>query len=474
MRLKALHKAGDALAGWNAADRSAYFRTGVKSAFPTHSPVPLRTGCACTLAPNACNSKTTARTHGASGKHLAARSSTVLRSDVISPAKCAALLRAIRVPIVLIAAIATSGCGDTRFQDSTGTAIGVLLPMTGSTASYGQDTWNGISLAVDEIRAQNSGSVDFRLVLADEMSSREQVAPQTKSLIEGNRAAVIIGDAASSHTMQAAIVCKEAQIPLVTPVSTNDDLTQDTDRYGNRVFRVCYKDSFQGTALARFARVDLKARSAVVLIDQGQAYSVGLGKRFEKQFTDDGGTTHTEYFTAGEKDYTTLVHKVAQRKPDVIAFTGYYPEAGAMLRAAKDVWAQVPVVGGDALDSEDLLPLAGDTKIRVFFTTHFSAEDSTPSVKRFVERYQAKYDGRVPGALAALGYDAMMTVWRAMEAARAKGPVTSDSISIALSQLDFTGVTGRIRMDEDRSPDKEIVIVEARGTFKFVTRLGGR
>jgi branched-chain amino acid transport system substrate-binding protein len=351
--------------------------------------------------------------------------------------------------------------------------VGVLLPMTGDVATYGEESWNGLRIAETEIRAKDP-AFSFKTILADEQSKREQVGPATKQLIENNRAAIVVGSVASSNTMQAAVVCKEAGIPLLTPASTNDRLTDDAEKYGQDVFRVCFKDSFQGTMLGRFAQKTLKAKKAVSLIDKGQAYSVGLAEQFEKEFVRLGGTVSTEYYTSADKDYTTLVQKVGGQKPDVILISGYYPQAGPMIKLGKEAWKGIPVVGGDGLDSPDLLPLAGETDVKIYFTSHFVAADTDPVVQGFVKKYQDAYAGADPGAMAALGYDAMYAVYGAAKKAMAgnggKKPSPKE-LAAAMRGLSFTGVTGKIEIGPDRTPRKAVVIVLASGTFQFVEKI---
>lgn len=351
--------------------------------------------------------------------------------------------------------------------------IGVLLPMSGDVATYGEESWNGVKIAEKEIRAKDP-SFAFKLVLNDEQSKREQVGPQTKQLIENHGASIVLGSVASSQTMQAAIVCKEAGIPLLTHASTNDKLTDETDKYGKDVYRVCFKDSFQGTMLGRFAWNSLKTKKAVALIDKGQAYSVGLAAQFEKEFVRLGGTVATEYYTSTDKDYTTLVQKVGGLTPEVILISGYYPQAGPMIRLGKTAWKGIPVIGGDGLDSPDLLPLAGETDAKIYFTTHFVATDADPVVQDFVKKYQDAYEGKDPGAMAALGYDGLWAVYHAAKkaaAARGAEKVRPSDLSAAFAGLEFTGVTGKILIGADRSPRKAVVVVQAAGAFQFVEKI---
>jgi branched-chain amino acid transport system substrate-binding protein len=382
-------------------------------------------------------------------------------------------MRRTLLPLALVAGLLSLGGSRASTADEAPLVVGVILPMTGDVATYGEESWNGMKIAEAEIREKDQ-SFKVKLVLADEQSKREVVGPQTKQLIENEGASIIVGSVASSNTMQAAVVCKEAGIPLLTPASTNDKLTEDAAKYGENVFRVCFKDSFQGTMLARFAFKTLKAKKAASLVDKGQAYSVGLAEQFEKEFTRLGGTVVTEYYTSADKDYTTLVQKVGGLKPEVILISGYYPQAGPMIKLGKDAWKGVPVIGGDGLDSPDLLALAGETDAKIYFSSHFVATDSDPVVQSFVKKYQDVTGGNDPGAMAALGYDAMYAVYHAaVKARKARGAekVRPQDLADGLKGLEFTGVTGKILIGPDRTPQKAVVIVKAAGSFQFVEKI---
>ncbi len=368
----------------------------------------------------------------------------------------------------VLSALPLAACGG-----ETEPVIGVLLPMTGDTATYGEESWNGMRIAYDEVKAKDP-SFGMRLELADEQSKKEQVGPQTKKLVENDGARIVVGSVASSNTMEAALVCKNAGVPLLTPASTNDKLTEDVETYGTGVFRVCFKDSVQGGALARFAATTLKATSAVAVVDEGQAYARGLADNFEKTFTAGGGTVSREYYSSKDLEYKTLVQRVADKKPGVILVAGYYPQAGPMIRVAKDAWKDIPVIGGDGLDSEELLGHLKGVDVRVYFSSHFVASDTDPLVAEFVKKYKARFEGKVPGAMAALGYDAMYAVKAAVDRAKKAHPGSeyeAKNLREALQGLEFTGVTGKIVIGPDRTPHKALVIVQAKDGFQFVERV---
>jgi branched-chain amino acid transport system substrate-binding protein len=380
--------------------------------------------------------------------------------------------RATGLSLALLAVLSACGSDDPA-KGATDLTVGVLLPMTGDNATFGEESWNGMQVALDEV-ASKEPPYTMRLERNDEQSRAEQATPQTKALIENHGVPIVVGSVTSSNTMQAAIVCKEAGIPLLTPAATNDRLTAEVDKYGKDVFRVCFKDSFQGSVIAKFSWDTLGAKRAVVLVDKGQAYSVGLAENFTEAFRRLGGTAETEYYSSSDKDFTTLVQKVGATRPGVVVVTGYYGEVGPMIRVAKEAWAGIPVVGGDGLDSAQLVRLMGGPSRDVYFTTHFVATDPDPVVQEFVSKYRSRFSGKIPGAMAALGYDAILAVHEAAMRARAShpdAPFRPAHLAEGLRGLRFKGVTGDIEIGPDRTPRKALVIARAEEPFSFVEKI---
>jgi branched-chain amino acid transport system substrate-binding protein len=354
--------------------------------------------------------------------------------------------RATGLSLALLAVLSACGSDDPA-KGATGLTVGVLLPMTGDNATFGEESWNGMQVALDEV-ASKEPPYTMRLERNDEQSRAEQATPQTKALIENHGVPIVVGSVTSSNTMQAAIVCKEAGIPLLTPAATNDRLTAEVDTLG--------------------------AKRAVVLVDKGQAYSVGLAENFTEAFRRLGGTAETEYYSSSDKDFTTLVQKVGATRPGVVVVTGYYGEVGPMIRVAKEAWAGIPVVGGDGLDSAQLVRLMGGPSRDVYFTTHFVATDPDPVVQEFVSKYRSRFSGKIPGAMAALGYDAILAVHEAAMRARAShpdAPFRPAHLAEGLRGLRFKGVTGDIEIGPDRTPRKALVIARAEEPFSFVEKI---
>jgi len=302
------------------------------------------------------------------------------------------LLHARGFLLALFGALFLPACGGN--DDDGKLRVGVILPMTGDQSTYGEESWNGMLLAQDDLKAQG---VEWVFILKDEKSLKQPAGTQAKLLIENEGVHVLIGSVASSNTLQIAKVAKEAGVPLITPASTNDTLTNNRPM----VSRICFSDSFQGAVLANFA-LEKGWKNAVAVVDKGQVYSTGLAGNFQKVFEKAGGTVHFEYFTTADTDFSNTIQNVANRKPDVIFISGYYAQGGPMIRASKGKWDGVPILGGDGLDSPNLVGLVGDTSAEIYLSSHFAADAPNEKVRDFAKRYEARFQ-KPPGAMAALG-----------------------------------------------------------------------
>jgi len=348
-------------------------------------------------------------------------------------------------------------CGGS--EDSGKLKVGVILPMTGDQSTYGEESWNGMKLAQEDLKKQG---LDWELLLKDEKSDSITSGNQAKLLIENEGANVLLGSVASSNTKQIALVAKESGVPLISPASTNDTLP-DT---GGRMFsRICFKDSFQGAVLANFA-LQQGWKNAVAVVDKAQVYSTGLADNFKDVFEKGGGTVGFEYYTTADTDFSNTIQNVANRKPDVIFISGYYNQGGPMIRNAKGKWDGVPILGGDGLDSPDLVGLVGDTNAEIYMSSHFAADAPDERVRDFASRYKAQF-GKPPGAMAALGYDVLFVLADAVK--RCDDPTDPDKLAAAIAATKgVNGITGVIDLTTpDRTPIKDAVIVKVEGGLKF-------
>jgi branched-chain amino acid transport system substrate-binding protein len=244
---------------------------------------------------------------------------------------------------------------------------------------------------------------------------------------------------------------------MISPSSTNVEVT----KRGDYIFRVCFIDPYQGKVLASFARKNLKAETAAILVDARSDYSVGLAEAFHKDFVAMGGRIVDEMkYSEGDSDFSAQLTALRDSRPDVLFVPGYYTDAGLIARQAKSLGLKATLLGADGWDSPKLVEIGGDAIEGAYFSNHYSLDDPAPAVKRFVEAYKARY-GSEPDSIAATSYDAMRLLADAVtRAGSTEGKRIRDSLA---ATTDFPGVTGSITMDAERNPIKPAVVLKVEG-----------
>ncbi len=334
--------------------------------------------------------------------------------------------------------------------------VGEYGSMTGSEATFGISTDNGVKLAVKE--RNTAGGVNGRkikLISYDDQGKQQEVVTAVTRLIQQDHVVAVIGEVASSLSIAGGQVAQRNGVPMISPSSTNPQVTE----IGDMISRVCFIDPFQGYVGAKFA-YDRGMKTAGVLYDRSQAYSTGLKNDFIKAFKQMGGTVTTEQaYSKGDNDFSAQLTAIRGGNPDFIYVPGYYTDVVNVARQARKLGIKVPLIGGDGWVSEELKN-AGDALDGCFFSDHYAHEDPRPEVQEFLKRYQAAY-GRTPDSMAALGYDAANLLFDAMT--RAKSLDGKDLAAAINSTKDFKGVTGNITLDEKRNARKLAVIQKVQG-----------
>jgi branched-chain amino acid transport system substrate-binding protein len=335
--------------------------------------------------------------------------------------------------------------------------LGEYGSLTGSTATFGKSTHNGIMMAVAE--ANDKGGVlgkKIRVETVDNQSQAEQAATGVKKLINQNNVLAILGEVASSRSLAAAPICQAAKVPMISPSSTNPAVTQK----GDYIFRTCFIDPFQGTVAAKFALDTLKAKKAAILTDQKNDYSVGLTEFFTESFGKGGEIVASETYSEGDTDFRAQLTNIKSKNPDVIYIPGYYTEVGNIAVQARSLGMKQPLMGGDGWDSPKLFAIGKDAIQGSYFSNHYSADSTDPRVVKFVADFQKRYNER-PDALAAVGYDAALVM---IDSIKRAGSTDRAKIRDAIAATkNYPGVTGTITIDKDRNAIKPAVILQVKG-----------
>jgi branched-chain amino acid transport system substrate-binding protein len=345
--------------------------------------------------------------------------------------------------------------------------IGHYGSLTGSEATFGQSTSQGIQLAISEFNAAGGlNGRKIKLVEYDTKGDAAEAGRVVTRLVSRDKVSAVIGEVASSLSLAGAPVCQQAGVPMISPSSTNPRVT----KVGNMISRVCFIDPFQGLVCAKFAFETKKAKRVAILLDQAQAYSVGLADEFEKAFKGLGGTITTrQSYNGGDQDFAARLTAIRDTNPDIIFVPGYYTDVANIAIQAKRLGIQAPLLGGDGWDSVKLTEIGGKAIEGSFYSNHYSADDPSPTIQEFIRKYKDEY-GAVPDGLAALGYDAANLLFDAMK--RGKSLNGADLAAAIADTKDFKGVTGTISMDANRDAVKPAVILEIKdGKPVYVTTI---
>ncbi|MEI6322666.1 MAG: ABC transporter substrate-binding protein [bacterium] len=362
--------------------------------------------------------------------------------------------------IALLLALGFASCSK---KQETGIPVGQFASLTGAQATFGQSTDRGVQLALLEING--AGGVlgqPIRLITKDNQSKPGETSTVVRELITRDKVVALIGEVASGRSLEAAPIAQRNGIPMISPASTNEKVTET----GDHIFRVCFIDPFQGTVCAKFAH-KLGAKKAAVLVDVSKDYSLGLAKSFKKEFEAEGGTiTGQQSYSGGDKDFSAQLTAIKGANPEVVFLPAYYTEAPLIIRQARQLGITVPFIGGDGWDSPELAQVGGSAVEGCYFSNHFSNQSNDPKVVAFVQSYRKKY-GDDPDAMVALGYDALSLLADAMKRAGTTDPAKVNA-AIAATK-DFSGITGKITLDEHRNPTKPAVMLQIKnGKFSFM------
>jgi len=365
--------------------------------------------------------------------------------------------------LVLFAAITIvfPGCNKSSENEI---LIGEYESLTGAEATFGISSTNGLKLAVEEIN--NSGGLlgkQIKLITYDDQGKPSEAATVVQKLINKDKVVAIIGEVASSRSKAGAQICQSSKMPMVSPASTNPEVTA----IGDYIFRVCFIDPFQATVMSKFALNSLKIKRVAVLQDVKNAYSTGLADFFIKQFKEMGGEIiEVQSYSAGDKDFKAQLTAIKSKNPEGIFIPGYYTDVGLIAIQAREIGITQPLFGGDGWESEKLTEgKAKDALEGCYFSTHVSTEDPSELIQNYIKKYKERY-GIKPDAMSFLAYDAGLILFDAIKRA---GSVEPDKIRDALAKTtNFKGVTGTISINEQRNAVKPAVIMEIKdGKFTY-------
>lgn len=363
------------------------------------------------------------------------------------------------VGALVLSACGVEGSGSGENADESETVkIGLNLALSGDVAAYGTAMRDGIELAAEEVNAE--GGVlgkQVELVEYDNQGDDAQAAQIATRLGTEDNVSVILGSDISSATKAAIQSGGQVGVPVIGPAATADDVTVAADgsveEFG---YRVGFQDSYQGRSLAEFANENLGASTAAILGDNSTDYAVGLTETFEETF--DGEVVAVENYTSGDTDFSAALTNLANQDFDVLFIPGYYEQGGPIIKQAREMGIDQPILGPDGFSNTALAELAGPSNMNdVYYTTHFTELSENPLVDEFVSNFTAKFDSS-PDSFSSLAYDSFYVAVEAIERA---GTQDSEAVNEEIAATtDFEGVTGTFSFDDMHNPIKSVNVIE--------------
>ena len=357
--------------------------------------------------------------------------------------------------------------------------IGVLAPLTGGVAEYGNAVNNGVTMFFEELNANGGiNGKQVELVVYDEEGDPVKAVTGYNYLLD-EEVVAIIGDVTTAPTIAVVTESQEEGTPMITASATAAAVTCQMNDDGTvaavyeNMFRSCFIDPFQGNKMAAFAKEQLNASTAAVLYNVGSDYSAGCAKSFQETAQAQGLEVLTvESYADGAVDFQSQLTNIAAKNPDVLFIPDYYSVVALVAQQAYAAGVKSTMLGSDGWDS--VLDVVTDPALLEgsYYCSGYSIEDTREAVQTFVANYQAKY-GATPNMFAAQGYDAAMIMAAAVEKAEASGAKAgsdayTEAIIAAMKATDMDCVTGHVTYNEYNNPEKSAAIITfENGAAKF-------
>lgn len=317
--------------------------------------------------------------------------------------------------------------------------IATVGPMTGQYAMFGEQMKNGFNLAIEDLNAKG-GVLGQKVegIVGDDVCDPKQAVSVANQLV-GENVAFVAGHFCSGSTIPASVVYDEEGIIMMTPASTNVEVTE---RGLKHVFRFVGRDNLQGAVASQYIIDNFKDKTIAIAHDK-VAYSKGLAEATKKGLNDSGiKEVFYETITPGEQDYSALVSKIKENNVDLLYYGGYHTEAGLIIRQMRKQGINTVLFSGDALVGKEFWAITGDQGKGTLMT--FGPDPRrNPDSKEIVKRLQDK--GIDPEGYTVYTYGTVQ-VWA--DAVKKAGSFDAAAVKKALHENEFETVIGTIRFDE--------------------------
>jgi branched-chain amino acid transport system substrate-binding protein len=385
--------------------------------------------------------------------------------------------------LALVASAAPAAAPLVSAQTMTPTMItvGINLPFTGADAADAANIRDGALMAIDEINS-SGGPVTIQPEIKDDGTvaagqyDPAQAATNTKQFVADDSVMAVVGPQMSGSGKAMAPIASDAGLMLITPSSTNPDITDPNfaSQYrpnGKAIyFRTVTTDAFQGPYMANYAAETLGIKSVYILDDTG-AYGEGIANTFEAQSKAKGvNVLGHDKLNPKESDYTTVLTKIKALNPDAIYYGGVQQAGVKLAKQANDVMPKVLKMGGDGMYSASFAQDAGVAAENWYATIAAPDTIDEPQAQDWVAKYKSKY-GASPQDYALTAYDAVYVINDTVTRLLTDGmPITRENVRDYAQQTNLPTLQGVISFDDNGDlKDKIISVFQVKDAlYKYV------
>jgi branched-chain amino acid transport system substrate-binding protein len=363
-------------------------------------------------------------------------------------------LASLLILVLILGACSQSSSGTGKNESGNNVKIGVVLPLTGPAALYGQQSQDGAKLAAKMIN-DDGGILKGRkieLLTEDDQSKPELGVTKFKKLIEANKVDAITGGVNSSVNMATKDVAKNKLLNVVT-VSKAPEIMADRDPYR---FRLNSTNDMDGKAFHKFIEEELKPKTVAIIAentDYGQAELKALKTNWS------GGNAPiivaTEFFDLTETDFTNPLTKLKAANADALYVVGAAIEINsAIFKQAHQLGFTntMKLLAPGNINSK-MVELAGEGAEGVISADLYQNTIENDMNKKFVEAFEKEYNHK-PEKMEMLGFESIWFVAKAMD--EAGSSTDYKKISKVLESNDWQSPRGDLKFENGQALGKVI------------------
>ena len=357
--------------------------------------------------------------------------------------------KALLVGMLLVPFLSGAAMGETL-------KVGSMSPLTGPYAADGNDIANGVRTAIAVIEAEGGipGYDEIELFPQDTACDPKQAVASANKLLNLEVVGVV-GAYCSSSTIPGSEVLAEEDIPMITPASTNEKVTERGLPY---MFRMCGRDDDQSKTAGKFIQEYLKAKT-VYIVDDKTTYSQGLAENVKKECGKLGvKVVAHDHVNQGDKDFSAVLTKIKAANPDLFYMSLQNSSSGSLMAIqAKRFGLKCPVLAQDAVYHPQFIKIAKDAAEGVYFTFGY-VDKTTDAFKTYYAKYTELFGE--PGAYSHYAYDSAYALLTAIKKA---GSTAAEKVKAELMKIDYAGASKRVKFFENGDSSSNYIVQMVKG-----------